>query len=88
MTPPESVEITGLLKAWGAGDQAALDRLVPLVYDELHRMARRHMRNERAGNTLQTTALVNQAYLRLVDGKNAVWNDRFPGMASSLPSIW
>jgi RNA polymerase sigma-70 factor, ECF subfamily len=76
MTPPESVEITGLLKAWGAGDQAALDRLVPLVYAELHRMARRHMRSERAGNTLQTTALVNQAYLRLVDAKNAVWNDR------------
>ncbi len=76
MTPPESVEITGLLKAWGAGDQAALDRLVPLVYSELHRMARRQMRNERPGNTLQTTALVNQAYLRLVDAKNAVWNDR------------
>jgi RNA polymerase sigma factor (TIGR02999 family) len=76
MTLPESVEVTGLLKAWSAGDQAALDRLVPLVYAELHRMARRQMRNERPGNTLQTTALVNQAYLRLVDAKNAVWNDR------------
>jgi RNA polymerase sigma-70 factor, ECF subfamily len=76
MTPPESVEITALLKAWGDGDQAALDRLVPLVYAELHRMARRHMRNERPGNSLQTTALVNQAYLRLVDVRNAGWNDR------------
>jgi RNA polymerase sigma-70 factor, ECF subfamily len=76
MILPESVEVTGLLKAWSAGDQAALDRLVPLVYAELHRMARRQMRNEWAGNTLQTTALVNQAYLRLVDVKNAVWTDR------------
>jgi RNA polymerase sigma factor (TIGR02999 family) len=76
MTSSESVEITGLLKAWGAGDQAALDRLVPLVYSELHRMARRHMRNERPGNSLQTTALVNQAYLRLVDVRNAGWNGR------------
>ena len=76
MTPPESTEITGLLKAWGAGDQAALNRLAPLVYAELHRMARRQMRNERAGNTLQTTALVHQAYLRLVDAKVAVWTDR------------
>jgi RNA polymerase sigma factor (TIGR02999 family) len=73
---PKSVEISVLLKAWRGGDQAALDRLVPLVYAELHRIARRHMRNERAGNTLQTTALVNQAYLRLVDVKNADWNDR------------
>jgi len=76
MTSSESVEITALLKAWGAGDQAALGRLVPLVYSELHRMARRHMRNERPGNSLQTTALVNQAYLRLVDVRNAGWNDR------------
>ncbi len=76
MKPPESVEITALLKAWGGGDHAALDRLVPLVYAELHHMARRHMRNEREGNTLQTTALVNQAYLRLVDVRNAGLNDR------------
>jgi RNA polymerase sigma factor (TIGR02999 family) len=73
---PESVEITVLLKAWGDGDQTALDRLVPLVYAELRRMARRQMRKERAGNTLQTTALVNQAYLRLVDAQNAGWKDR------------
>lgn len=76
MTPAESVQITVLLKAWGDGDQGALHRLVPLVYAELHRMARRHMRNEQAGNTLQTTALVNQAYLRIVDVKNAGWNNR------------
>jgi len=75
--PPESPEITELLKAWGSGDAAALDRLTPLVYDELRRLARRHMRNERAGNnTLQTTALVNEAYLRLVDAKRVGWQDR------------
>jgi RNA polymerase sigma factor (TIGR02999 family) len=71
-----AVEVTGLLRAWSEGNQDALDQLTPLVYNELHRMARRHMRNERAGNTLQTTALVNEAYLRLVDVKGAVWQDR------------
>jgi RNA polymerase sigma-70 factor, ECF subfamily len=69
-------EITVLLKAWGAGDQNALNRLTPLVYSELRRMARRYMRNERAGNTLQTTALINEAYLRLVDVQGAGWQDR------------
>ena len=73
---PESPEITELLKAWGSGDAAALDQLTPLVYDELRRLARRYMRNERAGNTLQTTALVNEAYLRLVDAKRVAWQDR------------
>src|SRR5450631_2696660 len=76
MIPPESPEITELLKAWGRGDAAALDQLTPLVYDELRRLARRYMRNERVGNTLQTTALVNEAYLRLVDIKNVGWQDR------------
>ena len=76
MMPPESPEITELLKAWGSGDAAALDQLTPLVYDELRRLARRYMRNERAGNTLQTTALVNEAYLRLVDAKRVAWQDR------------
>jgi len=76
MMPPESPEITALLKAWGNGDAAALDQLTPLVYDELRRLARRYMRNERAGNTLQTTALVNEAYLRLVDAKRVGWQDR------------
>jgi RNA polymerase sigma factor (TIGR02999 family) len=74
--PPESPEITVLLKAWGSGDAAALNQLTPLVYEELRRLARRYMRNERAGNTLQTTALVNEAYLRLVDAESVGWQDR------------
>ena len=74
--PSESPEITGLLKAWAGGDAAALDQLTPLVYEELRRLARRYMRNERAGNTLQTTALVNEAYLRLVDAQRVGWQDR------------
>lgn len=61
------------VKAWSDGDQAALDRLTAKVYQELHRIARRYMRNERAGNTLQTTALVNEVYVRLVDVKNVKW---------------
>lgn len=72
----DSPEITVLLRAWSEGDAAALDRLTPQVYAELHRIARRQMRKERAGNTLQTTALVNEAYLRLLDVKNAAWQDR------------
>ncbi len=76
MTPSESPQITVLLKAWGGGDAAALDRLTPLVYRELHRLARGYMRRERAGNTIQTTALVNEAYLRLVDVQNVGWQDR------------
>ena len=71
----DSQEISILLTAWGNGDQAALDRLTPLVYAELHRMARRHMRTERE-NTLQTTALVHEAYLRLVDAKGLACKDR------------
>jgi RNA polymerase sigma factor (TIGR02999 family) len=75
VAPSDSQEISMLLKAWGNGDQAALDRLTPLVYAELHRMARRHMRKERE-NTLQTTALVHEAYLRLVDAKGFACTDR------------
>src|SRR5215467_14137054 len=74
--PARSVEVTGLLKAWSGGDQAALELLTAKVYDELRRIARRYMRNERAGNTLQTTALVNEVYLRLVDIKNVRWEHR------------
>jgi RNA polymerase sigma factor (TIGR02999 family) len=74
--PPESPEITVLLRAWGEGDAVALTQLTPLVYEELRRLARRYMRNERIGNTLQTTALVNEAYLRLVDAKSVCWQDR------------
>jgi RNA polymerase sigma factor (TIGR02999 family) len=75
VAPSDSQEISILLKAWGNGDQAALDRLTPLVYAELHRMARRHMRQERE-NTLQTTALVHEAYIRLVDAKGLACQDR------------
>jgi RNA polymerase sigma factor (TIGR02999 family) len=76
MSAPEAPQITVLLRAWGNGDAQALDQLTPLVYDELHRLARRYMHNERAGNTLQTTALVNEAYLRLVDAAHLDWHDR------------
>jgi len=76
MAVGSSAEITDLLRAWGGGDQAALNQLAPLVYEELRRVARRYMRRERPGHTLQTTALVNEAYLRLVDVKNAGWRDR------------
>jgi RNA polymerase sigma factor (TIGR02999 family) len=65
-----------LLKAWGTGDRAALDRLTPRVYDELRRMSRKYMRNERPGHTLQATALVNDVYLRLVDPGSVDWKDR------------
>jgi RNA polymerase sigma factor (TIGR02999 family) len=71
-----SAEITVLLKAWAGGDQAALERLVPMVYGELRRMAHRYMRRESPGHTLRTTALVNEAYLRLVDVDNVCWQDR------------
>src|SRR5260370_36797219 len=74
--PPKSPEITVLLRAWNRGDAAALNQLTPLVYEELRRLARRYIRNERVGNTLQTTALVNEAYLRLVDAKSVGWQDR------------
>jgi RNA polymerase sigma factor (TIGR02999 family) len=74
--PRESAEITSLLKAWGRGDSAALDRLTPLVYERLRRMARSYMRNERPGHTLQATALVNEAFLRLVDARDLDWTDR------------
>src|SRR5262245_38085176 len=67
MVESTSHEVTRLLLAWSEGDKVALDRLVPLVYAELRRLARHHMRNERAGHTLQTTALIHEAYLRLIN---------------------
>jgi RNA polymerase sigma factor (TIGR02999 family) len=73
---PRSAEVTGLLKAWSGGDQAALEQLACHVYDELRHIARRYMRNERPGNTLQATALVNEVYLRLADVKNIDWQQR------------
>ncbi|HXS02434.1 MAG TPA: sigma-70 family RNA polymerase sigma factor [Pyrinomonadaceae bacterium] len=68
--------ITQLLAEWQHGDQSALDELYPLVYDELHRLARRYMSRERKGHTLQTTALINEAYVRLVGQKNVHWANR------------
>ncbi len=76
MTPAPPAEITRLLRAWSDGDQQALDRLTPLVYRELHHIAHRYMLRERQGRTLQTTALINEAYLRLVDAANVRWQDR------------
>ncbi len=72
----ETSEITRLLKAWSAGQEAALEELMPLVYNELRRAARRYMNNERPGNTLQPTALVNEVYLRLVNVTQVSWRDR------------
>ena len=69
-------EVTQLLRAWSGGEESALEKLVPLVYGELHRLAQRYMARERPGHTLQTTALVNEAYLRLVDSRQASWQDR------------
>ncbi|HEY0380119.1 MAG TPA: sigma-70 family RNA polymerase sigma factor [Pyrinomonadaceae bacterium] len=69
-------DVTGLLLEWRRGDRAALDRLTPLVYDELRRIAHRYMRNERDGHTLETTALVNEAYLRLANQQRVEWQDR------------
>jgi RNA polymerase sigma-70 factor, ECF subfamily len=69
-------DISTLLRAWSEGDQDALKKLTPIVYDELHRLARRYMKQERPGHSLQTTALVNEAYTRLVDYKRMQWQDR------------
>jgi RNA polymerase sigma factor (TIGR02999 family) len=74
--PANPAEITSLLQAWARGDPTALDRLTPLVYAELRRLARGYMRQERAGHTLQATALVNEAFVRLVDARHVDWQDR------------
>src|SRR5262245_18631956 len=74
--PEDTRDLTLLLKAWSDGDPAAFEQLTPLVYEELRRMARGYMRRERSGNTLQTTALVNEAWLRLIDTKNVDWQHR------------
>ena len=76
MTQPSAHEITGLLLAWRDGDRGALERLTPLVYQELHRLARSYLRGERAGHALQTTDLVNEAYLRLIDATQMQWQNR------------
>ncbi len=76
MHPQEGHDVTGLLQAWRGGDQRALDGLIPLLDRELHRIAKHYMAAQPPGHTLQTTALVNEAYLRLIDAKRASWHDR------------
>jgi RNA polymerase sigma factor (TIGR02999 family) len=83
MATPSRKDVTDLLIDWGKGDQEALKTLMPLVYDELHRLAGRYLRNERPGHTLQTTALVHEAYLKLVDQKNASWHNRVQFFAAA-----
>lgn len=79
-------EITQLLRAWNGGDAAALEKLTPLVYQELHRLAHRHLARERQDHSLQTSALVNEAYLRLVDAQQVDWQNRahFFGVSARL----
>lgn len=76
MSASSSHQVTHLLRAWCAGQESALDELIPLVYEELHRAARRYMSLENSGNTLQTTALINEVYLRLVDFPEITWQNR------------
>lgn len=76
MTAPSQRQITELLIAWSNGDRVALEKLTPLVYNELHRLARHYMGRERPGHTLQTSALVNEAYIRLIDWKSVKWQNR------------
>ena len=86
MDVPSTPEITQLLIAWNNGEAAALERLTPLVHAELHRLAKRYMAGERPGHLLQTTALVNEAYLRLIDWQNVEWQNRahFFGLAAQI----
>jgi len=84
--PPSPEQITKLLKHWSNGDQAARDQLIPLVYQKLRRMAHQHMRKERPGHTLQTSALVHEAFVRLIDQTNIQWQNRahFFGIAAQM----
>jgi RNA polymerase sigma-70 factor, ECF subfamily len=83
---PSTNEVTQLLVAWGNGDQTALEQLMPLVYSELHRLAHRYIKKERPGHTLQTSALLNEAFLRLVDQRDVHWQSRahFFGIAAQM----
>jgi RNA polymerase sigma-70 factor, ECF subfamily len=76
MSTPSTKSVTQLLIDWRNGDPEAVDKLMPLVYDELHRLAARYMRRERSDHTLQPTALIHEAYLRLVDQRNVQWQNR------------
>src|SRR5215211_4927874 len=86
MPAQASKEITGLLIAWSDGDESALDRLAPLIHSELHRLAHTYMCRERPGHLLQTSALINEAYVRLIDWKNVRWQNRahFFGVAAQM----
>ena len=76
MTPPTSQDVTQLLRAWSDGQREAFAKLMPLVYSELHRLARHYMRRESPGHILQTSALVNEAYIRLIDANRVNWQNR------------
>jgi RNA polymerase sigma factor (TIGR02999 family) len=76
MSEFSTLEVTGLLVAWSDGDDSALEKLIPLVYAELHKQAKRYLKGERQDHTLQTTALVNEAYLRLIDSSKVRWQNR------------
>lgn len=82
----QNKDVTELLRKWSGGDRAALEELTPLIYAELHRIAKSYMRRERADHTLQTSALVNEAYVRLIDWKTAKWENRahFFGVSAQL----
>src|SRR5262245_27086389 len=86
MAMPSTQEVTELLNAWNQGDEEALGRLTPIIHGEMHRLAKRYMAGERPGHILQTTALVNEAYLRLIDWKNVEWQNRahFFGLAAQI----
>jgi RNA polymerase sigma factor (TIGR02999 family) len=86
MSEPQNQHVTGLLQRWSDGDQAALDELEPLVHGELYKIAKRYMAKERRGHTLQTTALVNEAFVRLIGWNSAEWENRahFYGVAATL----
>src|SRR5262252_6685479 len=80
-------DVSALLRAWSDGDQGALQALTPIVYEELHRLARHYMRRERSGHSLQTTALVNEAYMRLADYSRIQWQDRAHFFAVSAQAM-
>jgi len=80
-------DVSALLRAWTGGDQRALVRLTPIVYDELHRLAHYYLKREQAGHSLQTTALINEAYMRLVDYKRMQWQNRAHFMATAAQAM-
>lgn len=86
-SPSPAGEVTRLLKAWRQGDREALESLIPLVYGDLHRMAERHLKGERPGHTLQPTAIVNEAYLRLVGSEGGDWQNRAHFFAAAARSM-